>query len=144
VPTTQKTRKTPKHKTKAGAAADPTKAFFDDLTRREREPLLRRASGTLRIDLADGKTTHHWYVTLKKGAIVVSHKEGTADAIVRADKSLFDDLAGGRANAMAATLRGTLRPEGDLGLMMSFQRLFPSPPTTGRRAGDVRLGRSAR
>jgi putative sterol carrier protein len=143
VPTKQKT-KSSKPKAKAGAAVDPTEAFFDDLARREREPLLQRASGTLRIDLADGKTTHHWYVTMKKGAIVVSHKEGAADSVVRAEKSLFDDLAKGRANAMAAMLRGRLQAEGDLGLMMSFQRLFPSPPRSARRSATVRLGRSAR
>jgi putative sterol carrier protein len=40
----------------------------------------------------------------------------------------------GKVNAMAAVLRGEVSLEGDLGLVISFQRLFPGPPRTG--AGD--------
>jgi hypothetical protein len=39
----------------------------------------------------------------------------------------------GRMNAMAATLRGVLDPEGDLGLVLLFQRLFPGPPGSRRK-----------
>jgi putative sterol carrier protein len=57
---------------------------------------------------------------------------------------LFDDLASGRANAMAAMLRGAVAVDGDRTLMIRFQRLFPpavartSAPddrSTGRRRG---------
>jgi putative sterol carrier protein len=118
--------------------ADPTEAFFDDLARRSHEPLLQRASGTLRFDLADGKDTVHWYVTLKKGDIAVSHKRTGADAVVRADRALFEGMATGRVNAMAASLRGVVGLEGDLGLVMSFQRLFPSPPRRRRASASGR------
>jgi putative sterol carrier protein len=121
--------------------ADPTEAFFDELARRGLEPLLQRASGTLRFDLADGKDTVHWYVTLKKGNVTVSHKRGAADAVVRVDGALFEGMATGRVNAMSATLRGVVGLEGDLGLVMSFQRLFPSPPRRRRTpATDTRGG----
>jgi putative sterol carrier protein len=58
----------------------------------------------------------------------VSRKKGPADVVVRAETSLFEDIAAGRVNAMAAVLRGLIVPEGDLGLVMTFQRLFPGPP----------------
>jgi hypothetical protein len=48
----------------------------------------------------------------------------------------------GKANAMAATLRGVIVPEGDLGLVISFQRLFPGPPASRkRRVKDTTGGR---
>lgn len=109
-------------------AASPTREFFDALAERGQEPLLKRITGTIRFDLGTGKDVEHWYVKVKKGRVDVSHKEGPADAVVLADKVLFDDIAAGKANAMAAALRGTVVPEGDLGLIMTFQRLFPGPP----------------
>ncbi len=109
-------------------AADPTATFFEDLAKRGHEPILARISGTLRIELKNGRQTEHWYVTVKKGDIEVSHANEVADAVVRADRALFDEMATGRANATTAILRGVLDAEGDLGLLMSFQRLFPSPP----------------
>ncbi len=105
-----------------------TEAFFDALASRGHEPLLQNASGTLRFDLVDGKAVEHWSVAIKKGNVSVSHKEAKADAVVRLDRDLFDRIVSGRENATAAALRGVLVPEGDLGLVLSFQRLFPGPP----------------
>ena len=39
---------------------------------------------------------------------------------------MFDHIAAGRLNALAAVLRGELVPEGDLALLMAFQRFFPT------------------
>ena len=47
--------------------ADPTVDFFAGLKSRGQEPLLRKASGTVRFDIADGKRTERWLVELKKG-----------------------------------------------------------------------------
>ena len=58
----------------------------------------------------------------------MSNANDEADAVIRCDKALFDEMATGRANATTAMLRGVLQSEGDLGLLMSFQRLFPAPP----------------
>lgn len=110
--------------TKAG---DPTADFFDALARRGYEPLLARASGTVRFDLVDGTRTRHWYVAVGKGDVTVSHQSPTTDASVRVDKAFFDDMVRGRVNATAAILRGAMVPEGDLGLLLLFQRLFPGP-----------------
>jgi putative sterol carrier protein len=109
-------------------AADPTATFFEGLAKQGHVPILASTSGTLRFELRDGRRTEYWYVTIKKGAIEVSSSDDEADAVVRCDKALFDRMATGRANAMAAILRGLIQSEGDLGLVMSFQRLFPAPP----------------
>ncbi len=82
----------------------------------------------MRFELRNGRRTQYWHVTIDKGDVTVSNANDEADAVVRCDKSLFDEMATGRANAMAAQLRGVLESAGDLGLVMSFQRLFPSPP----------------
>lgn len=123
---------------------DPTGEFFDELAKRGHEPLLESGSGTLRFDLADGKRLEHWFVTINKGDVVVSHKEAKADAIVRIDKVLFDGMATGRVNATAAALRGVLVPEGDLGLLLSFQRLFASPPRSRAKTPAAGRQRSPR
>ena len=109
----------------------PTDAFFDELAARAHEPLVRSASGTVRFDLVDGDEIEHWYITMRSGDVEVSHKNARADAVVRLGRDAFDGMVSGTMNAMAATLRGELAVEGDLGLVMLFQRLFPSPPTAG-------------
>jgi putative sterol carrier protein len=109
-------------------AADPTASLFEALSRRGHESLLQGTSGTLRFELRQGGRLVYWYVAIDRGDVTVSHSRAEADAVVRTDKTLFDGMATGRVNAMAATLRGVIEAEGDLGLIMSFQRLFPGPP----------------
>jgi putative sterol carrier protein len=114
-------------------ADDPTATFFDALAKRGHEPLLQNASGTLRLELRNGRRAEYWYVAISKGDVTVSRANAEADAVIRSDKALFDGMVTGRVNAMAATLRGVLQTEGNLGLVMSFQRLFPGPPGSRRR-----------
>jgi len=116
---------------------DATADFFGGLATRGEEPLLRAVSGTLRFDLRVGRRVEHWYVAVRRGAVTVSHEDAPADLIVRVERSLFDGMAEGRVNPIAALLRGTVDTEGDLGLLMRFQRLLPGPP--GAR-GPVRAG----
>jgi putative sterol carrier protein len=125
---------------RAGGAPDPTAEFFENLATRGREPLIADASGTVRIDLTHEGQVEHWYVVMDRGAISVSHKRGRADAVIRTDRRLFDDLATGRTNATAATLRGALATEGELELMIAFQGLFPGPP----RSSSSRRTRAGR
>jgi len=122
-------------KTKQKPAQGRARSFFDDLAARGHEPLLKDASGTLRFDLVDGRRVEHWYVSVDRGDVTVSHRNAVADTVLRTDRALFDQIASGRMNAMAAVLRGALVPEGDLGLLMVFQRLLPGPPRSrvGRR-----------
>jgi SCP-2 sterol transfer family len=111
--------------------SDPTKQFFDDLAAHGHVPLLKSSSGTLRFDLEGAGRTAHWYVTIKRGDVSVSHDTAAADCVVRTGKELFDRMAAGTANATAAALRGLVATEGDLRLIIQFQRLFPGPPRSG-------------
>jgi putative sterol carrier protein len=110
--------------------AGATEEFFNDLGQRGHEPLLEKATGTLRFDLARGKRTDRWHVAISKGDIAVSRRNSAADCVVRMDGAVFDDLAGGEENAMAALLRGLITVEGDDELVALFQGLFPGPPTS--------------
>ena len=107
---------------------DVTTEFFEQLEERGHEPVLEKSKGTVRFDIKDGKRTARWVVAIQKGDVTVSRRNAAADCVVRADKALFDDITTGRANPMAALLRGAVSAEGDVGLMASFQRLFPGPP----------------
>jgi putative sterol carrier protein len=118
------------------AMADTVGEFFRGLAERGREPLLQNVSGTLRFDLADGQRVEHWYLTITNGDVAVSRRDAKADAIVRAAKALFGGMIAGKVNAMAATLRGALVPQGNLALVVAFQRLFPGPASS-RECGAV-------
>jgi putative sterol carrier protein len=118
--------------------------FFAGLAERGREPLLQNVSGTLRFDLVDGERIEHWYLDIKNGRVAVSRKDAKADAVVRTAKDLFDGMAAGKVNAMAATLRGALALQGNYALFISFQRLFPGPAASREKAGSGSGETSAR
>ena len=109
--------------------ADVTTDFFQALVSGGPHPELEDATGTLRFDLRDaGERSACWLVALDSGKVTVSPRNAKADCIVRADRAVFDRVASGEQNAMAAFLRGAIEFEGDGGLLLSFQRLFPAPP----------------
>jgi putative sterol carrier protein len=108
--------------------ADATAGFFDELARRGHEPLLGDAVGSVRFEVVSDAQIDIWRVELAKGDVSVSRDGGAADCVVRTGKQLFDGIASGEVNAMAALLRGALAFEGDPELLMRLQRLFPSPP----------------
>jgi putative sterol carrier protein len=107
---------------------DATTEFFDELGRRGHEPILEKVTATMRFDLADAGRTERWLVAVDKGDVAVSHRNAKADCVLRADRKLFEGLARGEVNAMAALLRGAIGVEGDPQLMVVFQRLLPAPP----------------
>jgi len=111
--------------------ADATAAFFERLAERGTAPELQRTTGTLRVDIERDGRVDHWRVEMRRGAVTVSRSDADADLVLQASGSLFDDLASGRANALASTLRGELGVSGDPAGLVRFQRLFPPP--TGRK-----------
>lgn len=103
---------------------EPTRAFFARLSE-QHQPTLESMTGTVRLDLADGERTEHWYLRIRKGDVSVAHEDGEADCVLSADIGTFDEILAGRMNAMAALLRGTVRMEGKVFLLTALQRLFP-------------------
>ena len=124
--------------------ADATADFFERLGERDHEPLLEKTSGSVLFELTNGKQTDRWLVSIDKGDIDVSRKGGRADATVRARKDVFDGVARGEVNAMAALLRGAIHVEGNVALMARLQRLLPGPPKSARRAARERSAASKR
>ena len=118
---------------------DATAEFFDAIGRRGHEPLLGSTSGTLRFDLAEGRRVEHWYVTIEKGDIAVSNKDADADAVVRLERSLFDSMATGKVNAMAAALRGVSGARGQPGA----RHLVPAALSRATEIPDPELGLEA-
>ncbi|MCO1599125.1 SCP2 sterol-binding domain-containing protein [Micromonospora sp. RHAY321] len=121
---------------------DATTRFFEDLDRRGYEPLLAKASGTLRIDLSEGAQTRHWLLTIDHGRLNVSQEDREADTVIGTSPQLFEDLAAGREHGLAALLRGDMTVLGDARLVVQVERIFPgSPDSLGPRrrfTGEVR------
>jgi predicted lipid carrier protein YhbT len=110
--------------------------FLRGLVDRE-EPLLRALPGTLRFDLRGDGTVDRWFVSVEDGSFSVSRRNAKADCVARMDVGLADALARGEANAVSATLRGDIEIEGDMALLLAFQRLFPGPPDAGGPADRI-------
>lgn len=109
---------------------DPTAELFDRLDRLRHDIRLENAKGTVRFDLAHDSQTDHWLVAIDKGDVSVSRGKGEADCIVTTDKALFDRVAKGEENAIAAMLRADIGIHGDLMLLVMMERLLPGPPNT--------------
>ena len=117
---------------------DPIADFMDGLRERGHDPSLAKASGTVRFEVVDGNRTERWLLTITKGGLAVSRRNARADVTLRAPRPLFEQLVQGKANATAAVLRGALRVEGNIALVVLVQRLLPGPRAArakGRPAG---------
>lgn len=116
-----------------------TEAFLTGLSDRGDEPPVRKITGSVRIDLRENGKVDYWYLTFDGGKVSVK-KEATgrrgADCHIFTDSELFERMAAGRANAMAAVLRGGILVRGDLDKLVAFQRLFPGPPSRTARGSQ--------
>jgi putative sterol carrier protein len=102
-------------------------AFFDALVA-DPPPMFGTLNGTLRFDVTNGdEQIECWHVTIEHGKVIVSRDPSVADAIVRVHRPLFEDVVAGRANAIAAVLRGDVGVEGNPHFLNVFQRAFPGP-----------------
>jgi putative sterol carrier protein len=109
-------------------AGDATTNFFYDLADRGYEPLLEKVNSTIRIELTGDGGVEHWLVSIDKGVIGVERSNAPADCMLRTTSEVFERLARGEENAMAAVLRGAIGVDGDREQLALFQRLFPGPP----------------
>ncbi|WP_326552026.1 SCP2 sterol-binding domain-containing protein [Micromonospora sp. NBC_01813] len=115
----------------AAQASEPmpaTREFFDRLGHQETAPLLRQISGTVRFDLADDERVDSWFVTLNKGKAELTRENREADCVLRTDGVIFEAMARGEVNPMAAMLRSQVMVLGDLRLLILIERMMPGPP----------------
>jgi putative sterol carrier protein len=110
--------------------ADAIAEFFDRLARREHEVRLEDINGTVQIQIDRDGGTDQWLLSIRRGDISVAREERPADCVARVDRKLFEGLARGEENAIAAMLRGAMTVVGDLYLLLTFERLLPTPPGT--------------
>jgi putative sterol carrier protein len=113
--------------------ADAIAGFFERLDERGHVPTLKRLTGTLRVELQRAGEVERWFVTVDQGDVSVSHRNAKADCIVRTEREHFVAMTEGRLNPLAAVLRGLVGIEGDLSILVLFQRVFPGPPRSRRR-----------
>jgi len=108
------------------AELDPS--LLDALAERSLEHPAAAFNGVVRFDVdADGRT-ESWCLTIVKGVVTVSRKGSEPDCVVTGDVATFDAVLSGKANAMAALLRGALQVRGKFVLLTALQRLFPGSP----------------
>jgi putative sterol carrier protein len=103
--------------------ADVVEGFFQKLGARGHEPLFQRVSGTFRFEIG----RRQWFVRVRKGNVIVSRERAAADCVLVSDEPLFAAFLAGEKNAFTAGMRGDVQFEGDVGLCMLFQRVFPGP-----------------
>src|SRR5262249_50340525 len=100
--------------------------FFDGLAATP-QPLLARTRATLRFDVMNGdRTDECWHLTIEKGTVVVRRDDADAETIVQIEKGLFEDITGGRANAMSAALRGEGGFGGEVPCLRRFRGVSPA------------------
>jgi hypothetical protein len=120
--------------------ADATQDFFHSLARRGHDRRLTVIDeGSVRFDIDRGGQVDHWLVAIEKGDITVTEQATGGDAVVRADRAVFDRIASGEAYFLTTVLRGEAAVEGSPRLFATVRRLFPPPPaagTTRSRGGD--------
>jgi putative sterol carrier protein len=121
--------------------ADATTEFMNELGSRGHDPLLRKMNETVRFDLGKGGKTDRWLVRIENGDLTVSHKGGAADTVITADREVFDRMASGEANPVAAVLRGDVGWEGAWKSLVAVQRLFPGPHAASHRKPSTPAGR---
>lgn len=117
--------------TRSGPTHEPmpaTREFFDRLGRKENAALLRQISGTVRFDLAHDERVDHWFVTFDNGRSNLLREQRDAESVLRTDQEIFEGMARGEINPMAAMLRGQIMVLGDLRLLILIERMMPGPP----------------
>ncbi|MFC4016497.1 SCP2 sterol-binding domain-containing protein [Micromonospora sp. GCM10011542] len=92
-----------------------------------RRPELPETTGTIRLDVREDGRTEHWYLLIADQQVRVIRSAEDADLVVRADRRIFDRLAGGQDHVAASLLRNDLTVHGNVGLLPMLRRIFPGP-----------------
>jgi predicted lipid carrier protein YhbT len=105
-----------------------TAEFFDRISTTP-QPLLHDVDATILIALDDhDRGDQTWLLRIDHGRVHVSRRTARADAVIRTDRAIFERVVTGEANGLTAALRGRMRIEGDVRLLVAFVRLMPGPP----------------
>jgi hypothetical protein len=105
-------------------SVSPTEAFYDKLRRTGRVPALARVSGSMRIELTDGRKVEKTRIDVVRGQITVSESAGEAKCLVYTHRDVFDALCTREAHPMSAYLRGAVVAKGDAAMLVLMRRLF--------------------
>ncbi len=81
---------------------EPTNRFFIDLTNGGPVAPIRNMTGTIRFDLTVGSGVAHLTLSIDKGDSAMSRLDSSADAELRSERALVEEIVVGRTNAMAA------------------------------------------
>jgi len=108
--------------------ASPIQDLLDALAVRSRERPIAGVDGLVRFDVDDGGQVDSWYLTIAEGIVTVAREGGEPDCVATGDLAIVGAVLSGKANAVAAVLRGALDVEGKIVLMTALQALFPSSP----------------
>jgi putative sterol carrier protein len=108
-------------------AANPTTDFLEELGRQGHLEVFEQIKGRLRLDLTEGQETVSWLVVVDEGDVGVSSGKQDADCVVHAERTYFDRVVTGQANALAGLLRGVIEIEGNLQLALVLGRALPGP-----------------
>ena len=103
-------------------------SLLEALAERSHERPITAFNGVVRFDVRDGARVDEWYLTIAKGVVTVGREGGEPECVVAGDVATFDAVLSGKANAMAALLRGALDAQGKFVLLTALQRLFPGSP----------------
>lgn len=106
---------------------DPTANFFAELDRRGHDRVLISLEGTVRFDLVGPDGTDHWFLTISNGDVRVSRECRDADCVIRVDRTLFDRIMTGEANALASFLAHRVTVSGRLLFFTAIKQTFPGP-----------------
>jgi ubiquinone biosynthesis protein UbiJ len=102
--------------------------FLAGLAARGHEPLLAKTTGRVCFEVVDDEGEERRLVCIDHGHIDLVAGDIGADCTLRATRDVFERVATGEVNAMAAVLRGVIVVDGNWELLVRFQRLFPLAP----------------
>ncbi|MFG1883673.1 SCP2 sterol-binding domain-containing protein [Micromonospora sp. NPDC049102] len=102
-------------------------SYLEQLDTSRSFDLPETTTGTLRLDLRDDGHTEHWYLTVAGQHLAVTRSAEDADLIVRAARSVFDELVNGDLPPGTAMLRNELTLRGDMRLLLVLRRVLPGP-----------------